>query len=199
MSTFKLNVEDAQAGLKDARKRLSAAGLRSLHTRLGKRLEVFLRAHLNELDQQPNKRGWPRTHFWAQLALRTAFLRATEKRAEVAVADPRFAAKVHGAIAKPEKAGGAMAVPLRAEVAGIWARDFTERALFILRSRVLNKAYLAAREGDRLTIYYALLKRVRIPKDPRALPDADKVMAALRSTVTRYFATLNPEEGGANA
>ncbi|MDR2845635.1 MAG: hypothetical protein LBV28_06075 [Puniceicoccales bacterium] len=84
-----------------------------LLTRLGKTVEVELRNHFAEKESEPNKRGWPKQHFWARIRRATAFTGADNDKATVSIAAPAFLDKVNPA-GVYTKAKGAYAIPLPA-------------------------------------------------------------------------------------
>jgi hypothetical protein len=188
MSTvFKINIQDnASPALRGLAERLT--NRRGLNTVLGKGLEVALRGHFASRERERNKKNWPKQHFWSQIRTATAFDpgSVTDDGAAVVVADPRFGAKVHGAqnvTAKPPNKR--LAIPLRAEAYGVRPRSGLIPGLFVLKAR--GRAWLAAREGKALRLYYLLLPSVNLPPDPRALPDGGRVAGELQGAAMRYL------------
>jgi len=183
---------------------------RALMKNLGVRAEQELRGWWMRRDAEtPNKMGWPRQHFWARIAKRTAFdpSKTTERSATVVVADPALAAKVNGATIRPA-AGSVnpetgkpvrnLAIPMNAEAYGVLPRSGLIAGLFFIRTA--HGAFLVRRDGPagksaNLTFFYRLVPSVTVPKDPQALPPAAQLGAALVETAQDWFRARN---GGQN-
>ncbi|MEM8550616.1 MAG: hypothetical protein AAGF10_07475 [Verrucomicrobiota bacterium] len=163
-----------------------------LHKAVGRRGEMVFKEHFDARDQEPNKRGWAKQHFWAQISESTAFTGADDQGATVAIQDGRFAQKLYGGTIRPKKAK-ALAIPLREEAYGVQPGGGQITGLFIIRSRAKQRAFLARREGDRLSVYYALLKTVTQEPDDRALPPEREVSSALLEEIVDY---LNRQQKG---
>lgn len=159
-----------------------------LLARLGKRAELALRAHFLQRESSPNKKGWPKQHFWSRIRRATALESVDNDRAIIAIADPAFGLKVHGGTVRA-RPGKALALPLRAAAYGKTPRGLQIEGLFILRSRIAGRAFLAAREGERLTIYYLLVKQTVHRPDPDALPNMEALRADLIAHAERYLST----------
>lgn len=170
----------------------------ALMKNIGVRAEQELRAFWFKRDADtPNKMGWPRQHFWARIGKRTAFdpSKTTENTATVVVADPALAAKVYGATIKPTAGHQALTIPMNAEAYAAGGPGDPEHSkiagLFVLRVTATNGAYLVKKEGTgpyaNLTFYYKLVPQSVVPKDPDALPSAEKLGAPLSETATAFF------------
>lgn len=111
-----------------------------LHQEMGLSLRDLLVAHFEQRDREPNKRGWPKTHFWGRMRRATSLASATAQQAVVTVADPAMAAKVKGATirpsGKPSPATGKpirnIAIPLRSEAYGSRPSEFAKDTFFLL-------------------------------------------------------------------
>lgn len=126
-----------------------------------------LRKHFRAKEQIPNRRGFaPRSNFWA--GIRSA---VQENGATVEINDKRFNIHLYGGTVVP-KTARALAIPMRSEAYQHPTNFFTD--LFVRVSR--GKAYLARRDGKKLTVYYLLLKSVYIRRDPTALPDMNLLL-----------------------
>jgi hypothetical protein len=179
---------------------------RALMNVVGVRAEMELRAWWIRRDaENPNAMGWPRQHFWARIAKRTAFdpSRTTERAATVVVADPALNAKIHGAVIKPTntispvtgKPRRALALPMNAEAYGKLPSSGLIPGLFVFRS-ASGGAFLVKKEGSgptaNLTFYYRLVPSVTVPKEPQALPPADQLGGALSETARDWYAQGGP-------
>lgn len=147
---------------------LAPAGRTEFLTRAGKRSEQLLKRHFRAREATgKNKQGWPRQHFWARIGRATAFVGANPSSAMVTIADPAINQKIHGgSIEAPP--GKFLAIPLRAKAYGKKPSSGLIENLFIIRSRVTKKLFLARKEGRKLVLYYILVKRTK----PQA-PDRD--------------------------
>jgi hypothetical protein len=158
---------------------------------LGKRLETLLRDHFRRKDKVPNKRGWRKSHFWGRrIRNATTLTEVTERAATVTIADPAFAAQLHGTVIRPKEAR-ALAIPLIEEAYGIQPSSGLIEGLFIIRPKGEEHAFLArdhaTQEG--LEYVYLLTKRATIPADPTALPPEQLVNQSLLDQATRWLST----------
>ena len=150
-----------------------------------------LHRHFRRRDSEPNKRGWPKQHFWARIRRVTALSSISEDGATVTVSDPAFGARVHGATIRPKQAR-ALAIPLVPQAAGVRPSSGLIQDLFMLRAKD-GRGFLAREEGQGLTLYYRLVKRVTHPKDPRALPSRAAILSALERTATSFLRRRAPD------
>jgi hypothetical protein len=161
---------------------LSPAQRRLMLGRLGKALEGQLKAHFRAREQEGNKRGWPSRHFWAREgADKTALRSVTADQAVVGIDSVKFAHKVTGGTIVPGPGKRFLAIPMRPEAAaeGVRPSGDTFPGLFVVRSKILGKAWLATREGGALRFYWRLVPSVHQDPDPRALPPAAQLRSAL--------------------
>lgn len=170
---------------------------RALMKVIGVAAEQQLRAWWFKRDaDSPNKMGWPRQHFWARIAKRTAFdaAKTTEQSATVVVADPALHAKINGATIRPTSPRKMLAIPMRAEAYGVLPRSGLIPGLFVFRSEHTNGAFLVRQEGGgsgaagaNLTFFYRLVPSTTVPKDPQALPPLEQLGASLGHTATAFL------------
>jgi hypothetical protein len=169
---------------------------------VGVRAEQELRKWFRKRDaDSPNKMGWPRQHFWARIARRTAFdpSKTTENSATVVVSDPALAAKINGATIRATgaispatgKPTQNIAIPMQAAVYGAWPRGKPVPGLFFIRSKSGPGGFLVTAEGHgkdrKLTFFYRLVPEVTVPRDPQALPDKEQLGAALAATAVAFY------------
>jgi hypothetical protein len=174
-----LTVKDgATAELRRLMANFDGAGMERLHRVAGKQVELNLRGHFDRKELEPRRRKWarPPQHFWARMARATSMIAATGSKAVVTVADPAFAARVHGAVIRPKDAK-ALAIPLKPQYAGVRPRAVWERdGLFIWKSKA-GKTFIARDRGDgHLSVVYRLVSQVKHPKDPTAMPERDALL-----------------------
>jgi hypothetical protein len=157
---------------------------------LGRQLEASLRQHFLLREGEPNKRGWPKQHFWSRIRRATALSSVTATTATVTVTDPALAQKIHGGTIRPRPGRKFLALPLRAEAAG----RMPGSGLFFMRTRrgkgLLVAAGRAGRGGPRESVrpYYLLVPGVTQRADPRALPPQAALHAELTQTADDYLA-----------
>ena len=165
---------------------------RGLMTALTTRLHDDLKDHFIERNREPNKRGWPKQNFWAQIAAATFPGEITDDRGEVVISDYRMRMRVEGGTIKP-KEKKALTIPLRQEAAGKRAstleRDLGVK-LFVPGSKDNPKNVLAAMIDGRLEVFYALVKSVEHPADPDALPPDETILSNLAEEAEAYFEAL---------
>lgn len=162
---------------------------KGVHEVLGRAVDGALCDHFTRRDGEGNSRGWPSQHFWGnRIRNATAFAGATEESATVTIADRAFAAKVHGAHIVPAEAK-ALAIPLRAQVAGVRPRDGSIPGLFVWKAPSGN-VFLAAKDkdGKALRIYWLLVTSANIPADAHALPPDETIGTAMSEAVQDYLA-----------
>ena len=156
-----------------------------LHAVLGRAYANLLQEHFRTRNAQPNAKGFPRTNFWSDVAKRTGFDSADADGATVVIADPRFALRLFGGVVRPRSAKS-LALPLVPEAAGRSPREFAD--LFVLRSRILGRAFLATRESSgALRLLYLLAPSTNHTADPAALPDDARTSAALTATAESFL------------
>jgi hypothetical protein len=170
--------------------KVSPAGRRPLMADLGGHLARRLREHFVAREQGPSKRaerGWPSQHWWArEVREKTALAEVTADRAVVTVASRQFRARLLGAVIRPGPGKKYLAIPTRAESYG---RRPSERGIvgaFVARLR--GRLYIAAREGKALRVYWRLVRQVRLPADPQALPPIPPLQAELEQRAAEWIA-----------
>ncbi len=162
---------------------LGPAQRKSMLTRLGKELEVQLKKHFAQREQDsPNKQGFPRSHFWArEVAAKTAFREATPDRATVGIASRPFAFKLRGGTIKPGPGRRLLALPMRPEAYGVLPRAGTIAGLGLMKSKQ-GKLFLGTPDPDDARFpryYFRLVPSVHQDADPRALPPAADLQKAI--------------------
>ncbi|MCC5790961.1 MAG: hypothetical protein JJT75_15125 [Opitutales bacterium] len=165
---------------------------RDLNATLGKGLEQDTQRHFLAKNAKPNKKGWPKSNFWAEIRQATSYTGANADGAQVVISDRRLSPHVHGATLRSSRPGGFLAIPRRPE-----AKEAGRPALgkipnlFLGRFPLLNRAFLARRRGDRLEVMYWLVPSVKVPKDPDALPNPEDLA---NTAVKRARSWLNRQE-----
>jgi hypothetical protein len=196
--------DTATRSLEALRLGLAGSGRKQLMGILGKTGEVVLRKHFAQRESEPNKRGWPKQHFWSRIRRVTAYdpSRTTEESATVVVSEPAFGMKVHGGTIRP-KTAKALAIPLQALAYGDQPKSgrIPGLKLIVLRGQAYlgtdGDATLSKSQGNikrvknsKLRLYYILKKSVTQKPDARALPDQMVLAAALTGAAEGYVRRL---------
>lgn len=176
-----------------------------LHAAMGKRAEIEYRDWFETRENEPNKKGWPKQHFWARIRTATAYRSADEAGAVVGIADPALAQKIHGGTITP-KEGTYLTIPAIAEAYGHSARSFdflqfrrfkSGAAALVETDRTLLKFGRKRKDGTRNLsdegrsqrgrVWYWLARSVTQAADPRASPEEAAMQTALLDEVGMFF------------
>ncbi|MCS6243792.1 MAG: hypothetical protein H2172_16235 [Opitutus sp.] len=184
----KVVTDEASQLLRGLTTTLGPGQRRPLMSVLGRTVEKEYREWFKIADaEKPNRRGWKRQHFWAQIRKATAFAFATDDSATVTIADPRIRTQVYGGTIRP-KEKKFLAIPLRAEAYGVRPSSGLIEGLFPYRSK-RGTLLLGREEGGKLVNFYKLVRSVTVKADPSALPPpaltSQAVLTAARSFVQR--------------
>jgi hypothetical protein len=140
---------------------------------VARKAATVLRAMYRRADRKGNRLGGQRTHWWRSVAQSVqAPVLLGRAGAMVQVTQPGIALQAQGGTVRPREKK-ALALPVRAEAHGVYARDWTnrfpDRPLFKVPGR---RPFLAYREPvtGALRVAYVLRRAVRVPADPRAVP-----------------------------
>lgn len=163
----------------------------------GKAVEVALKEHFARKEAQPNKMGWPKTHFWGRrIRPATQLVRASDTEAVVSVSDPALAMRLRGGTIRP-KEGKYLAIPARAEAYGRSPKTFDDLHFVPTgngRGYLARNLQTSARIGKDGKVrrgglsggeaMYWLVRHVRQQADPSALPrHRDLEAAAARAAL----------------
>jgi hypothetical protein len=195
------------------------ADRRALNQALGERFAEELQDHWRAKNAKPNKLGGRRTNFWAAAAAATAVSEVSDTGVTVAVqGEPGVKIRIHifGGTIVP-KVAQSLTIPIVREAYGMRVAEYEQQTgneLFSFGNVPLlfekvddgGTQSVIAGEGKKrgLTIplarkqeirpVYYLADSVEISRDPNALPDEDKLVAALQEEAEDWFDAL---EGGA--
>lgn len=169
---------------------LEPAQRKQMLTRLGKELEVRLKAHFARRDQEPNKQGFPRQHWWArEVRAKTALREATADKAVVGIDSRPFAFRLRGGTIRPGPGRRLLAIPMRAEAYGVLPRANTIPGLTLMKTKQ-GQLFLGTPDPDDTRFpryYFRLVPRVHQQADPRALPPAAELQAAIEARAEKEF------------
>jgi hypothetical protein len=137
--------------------------------------------HLRARNASASRReGFPQSGYWAKAAEATV----TERRgcaARVIVRAPGIALHYKGGTVRPT-GGKSLAIPARAEVAGVWPREYSQASgsgLFAWWPKGRSSGALARREDSgHLTILWWLVGATHHRPDPTVLPDEAQMKSA---------------------
>jgi len=154
---------------------------RSLLQAAARAVRRDLQRHFRDRDKQPNALGGKRTHWWSQVARATNISDVTDTQATISISEPGLGIKISGGTIYAKEAG-ALTIPIHKEAYGRRAKTVemvTGHKLFVVRIGKMKAAFLARSTGDdKLRLLYLLKKSVRVPADPDALPDRDRLEQA---------------------
>lgn len=171
---------------------------KALNDALGRRLARELQGHFRDKNKTLNKLGGTKTNFWKQVADATVMTEATAAGAVVSIAETRYRIHLFGGTIKPTR-GKFLTIPLVKEAHGLRVADYenaTGRKLFRLgRTNLLmehtDQGTSPLTGAGQMRPVYALKTSVTIKQDPNALPDRQKLIAALSDTASSWVAREN--------
>jgi hypothetical protein len=187
---------------------------RPLMAACGQQLANDLRAHFAALDAKPNKRHWPKRHFWSrQVRSHIALTEVTATRAVVTIASPELMHVINGGVITPKR-GKTLAIPANAEAykAGSPREADSDQLDFVPLYQGNLVGALIRRLQTVLTrtakgfkgrevgwdVWYWLVRSVRHEPRPEVMPDEAKLK---RRVLTRAHAFVDNTmaAGSANA
>lgn len=179
--------DSGAAALTALRGRLEPTALRGLMATIGREAERQYRAHFRAKEaSSPNKRGFPRQHFWARIRQATSYDESatTASSTRVVVDDPALLPHVYGATIRP-KQKKLLAIPNQPQAYGSRPSSGLIPDLFFFENKKGTKG-LAKEVNGKFTVFYWLKESVTIPADPAALPPPATVEAALLKAAESY-------------
>ena len=166
---------------------LQVSGRRG-HAILGQAVRVLVRDHLRQKESQPNKQGWPKTHFYSRARERTTF-EATEDSATVTIALEGFRQRYHGGRIAPVNRR-ALTIPAAPEAYGKVAGEFGGSLEFrpLFRGQLVGLLVGAAGSALDGKVLYRLVKSVNQAADPSVLPTNAEMLAAAQRALEKAVA-----------
>lgn len=189
-----IGLEQTQHRLADLVKKINKPGDGFLIA--GRAVGNELKKHFRAKNQKPNKQGFTKSGFWAQIRDSVQVIKLGEG-AVVQVNDPRFNQKVYGGTITP-KASKALAIPLENEFYGVRPSTFGDRFFFlpshgggkvvgILAETLADKSVRAA---------YILMSSVTQAADADALPPMDELERAAVKALDGWVKRQLAQGGG---
>lgn len=147
-----------------------------------------LKAHFRKRNQEPNKEGWAKSGFWAQIRDSVQMLDGSGDGVVIQINDPRFNLKYYGGTVTPKR-GKALAIPLHEEYKGVLPSTFPRDKFFFLPSKDgANVGILAEALGDnRIRAAYLLRKSTTHQADAEALPPMAELQQEAVTAMERFF------------
>ena len=146
-----------------------------------------LKTHFRKRNQEPNKEGWAKSGFWAQIRDSVQVL-DEGSGVIVQINDPRFNLKYYGGTVTAKR-GKALAIPLHEEYKGVLPSTFPRDKFFFLPSKDgENVGILAEALGDnKIRAAYLLRKSTTHLPDAEALPPMDDLKQVALDAMQRFF------------
>lgn len=155
-----------------------------------------LREHFTARDQEPNKLGGPKQHFWQQIGDSVGVPQVQGGGAQVLIqiTDPRLAIKVYGGTIVP-KAKEALTIPVDPESYGRTVDTFEHETgiqLFRLKRSggVLTNLLMGVVGDHEVKVFYVLSDHSDQEADPNALPNEQAFNELIFNAAQEYAATL---------
>jgi len=151
----------------------------------GREVARQLKSHFLTKDRtEANHLSERRSHFWREIAGSVQMpVQAGAQSVSVTISDPKFAQKLFGGRITA-KAAEALTIPVEERAYGRKANSFeseTGLKLFLVKTGkgAFERAVLAVKEGNGLTVEYLLTPSVDQQADPDALPPKSALESAI--------------------
>lgn len=147
-----------------------------------------LKTHFRQRNQEPNKEGWAKSGFWAQIRDSVQLLDGSGEGVIIQINDPRINLKYYGGTVTAKR-GKALSIPLHEEYKGVLPSSFPRDKFFFLPSHDgQNVGILAEALGDnKIRAAYLLRKSTTHQPDPEALPPMDELKQEALNAMERFF------------
>lgn len=160
--------------------------------KLGEDLAKALREHFRKRDSQPNRKGWPKRHFWNKEGRdNTALTQYNATSATVTIASAAIAHKVKGGTVRPKRAR-ALAIPaIAAAYKAIQPSAMDANTLaYIPLNRGNLVAMLTERRKNRRArprVWFWIVKQATHRADPKALPPPADLERQVQASAQQYL------------
>jgi hypothetical protein len=150
---------------------------------MAREAENLTRRHLRDRNRT---HGTGRANYWRDAA-NSVFSTVNGRTAiTVTIAKEGVRLRVLGGIVRPVNAK-ALTIPAHPAAYGRTADDPALPPLFVVVFKKRNRAALAARDGERLIVYYWLVKQTVHTPDPTAIPSETAYHAAIDARMTKWL------------
>lgn len=158
------------------------------HAILGQSIRILVREHLRAKEAQPNKQGWPKTHYYSRARERVTF-EASEDDATVTVAIEGFRQRYHGGRITPVNRR-ALTIPAAPEAYGKVAGEFGGNLEFypFYRGRIVGLLVGAPDSALAGKVLYRLVTSVNQAPDPSVIPTDAEMLTAAEAALTKAVA-----------
>lgn len=144
--------------------------------------------HLRKLQGRGNQMGWPSKGFFAgakdSVEKNVGISKITDKGAIITIADPRFVHRLTGGRVTPKRRKF-LAIPLTAAAYALDGSGSLRESAPALQVVGKRKLYLAVVKGDRIDLWFALVKSVTHRPHPEEAPVESEVQNAAGSAMER--------------
>ena len=172
-----------------------------------------LRDHFRTRDAQPNRQGWPKTHFWRQFSRGVGVASTSNTEAVVSVAHPAIRHKIEGGTITPKR-GKFLAIPaMAAAYAAGSPREGAApdnlafaysqhpqggwRPSLVVQTDVVKEVGKPRKDGTRRSklvrqageIWYWLVRSATQAPDPDTLPSPELLESAARGSMLDFLMT----------
>jgi hypothetical protein len=153
---------------------------------------ALFRQHLEEKNAQPNKRGWPKTNYYAQ-ASEATFAQSDQTAAYVVVAQEGFRQRYFGGTIRPVTRQF-LAFPVSASAYGKKPREFTLKVQY-LKADIAPEGragtYLVKNGASGQPVpYFRLVKKVTQQPDPTVIPSDQEIVQVAHETLEDKLAQI---------
>ena len=173
----------------DLQKKIKALSRpRSVYEAGAKAVQKGISAHLKKLQASGNEMGWPSQGFFAgsknSVEKNVGISKLTDQGAIITIADPRFVHRITGGTVRPKRRKF-LAIPLTAAAYALAGQGSIRTSAPGLKVFGKRKLYLAVEKGDRIELWFALVKSVTHRPHPEDAPDEAVLAATAGSAMTR--------------
>lgn len=172
----------------DLQKKVKAlARPRTAYEAGAKAVQKGISAHLKKLQARGNEMGWPSQGFFAgaknSVEKNVGIAKLTDKGAVITIADPRFVHRLTGGTVRPKRRKF-LAIPLTAAAYSLAGQGSIRESAPGLKVVGRRKLYLAVEKGDRIDLWFALVKSVTHKPHPEEAPSEAELAARAGAAMT---------------
>ena len=170
---------------------------------------IMLRAFFQNLENtRPNKDGFPRQHFWAQVRRGVQTPKVMGQSAVVSINHVGLGQRYYGGEIKPKNGSKFLTIPWRSEAYGKRAREFTNLVFRIVEgigpalvigtggtkresvNKKGDKKTVGVKGGQEGLVMYLLRRKVVQRPDPSVMPTKEEFGQVILKSVTDFLNRL---------